>query len=175
MRCIIPLIALLASGCRSAPPTITLPDGSIAYPIKCRVLTDCEQDAQRICKRIDYFVHTTTEHRPTLVDGQPEDWKAGASSVGEVQTAVSKRQIDDSLENRPWWTLVVQCTPPQSEGKSSIDTGADEIEIAAENARRRAAYLEAVCAVRDPELRRSELLIARELHADFSCEPKSTN
>ena len=161
--CLLFLVALLA-GCNSAPETITLENGATAYPINCFELEQCTQSARQICKRSDYFVHERTQHVPKREKDRHDDW-AGAASVGDVR-GTKKNFNDRDDELRPWWSMVVECTPPSDEFSSSIQIK-DNI---ARNIKVKSQYIAAVCELRDPELRRIEMQIARRDYGDFSCE-----
>lgn len=159
------LVALLAAGCESIPETITLPNGATAYSIACLTLEDCEQRARQICKRLDYFVHEKTEHVPTESKTDLSMANPGATGLGDVQRG-SKMRDDD---NRPWWSIVVACSPPPDQVSSKIEIK----ENIAEFEKSKTAYIEAVCELRDPELRRKEMEIARQDYGDVQCDKLS--
>lgn len=155
------LVALLA-GCSSAPETITLSNGATAYQIRCWRLEQCEQYAAQICKRLDYFVHEKIEYRPTVAAPErPQEW-VGASSVSDVKSGSAP--LSDNDKN-PYWRLVVGCSPPPDQIHSRIEIKGNRVEFE----RSKTAFIAAVCALRDPELRRKEILIARQDYGDFTC------
>lgn len=159
---VLPVLTIGLAACSSLQ-TVDLPNGGTGYQIVCERLNVCEQHAQQICGT-NYHVHEKVEHRPIEEKGESLS-RSGASQLGGVTMATKMKQ-----DMRPWWEIVVECNPDPA--AAPLDDGSyaralAKNKAAAEENKRQ--YMAAVCALRDPELRRTELEIARKQYGEASC------
>lgn len=166
----LPVLALVAA-C-SSTQTVTLPNGATGYPIACRKVEACEARSREICGA-NYRVHERFEHRIEEEKQEPLSRTSTAKELGEV--TMGSRLRDPSEHIDPWWSVVVECNPQDEVPSESPADGsyaqalARHLAALKENKDR---HMEAVCKLHDPEMRREELLIAKEEFRDqnLSCD-----
>lgn len=180
MRCIITRFSLsvLIAGCASTPPTVVLPNGATGYLIDfCRSVEACEDRAQAICGSQDYLVHDQTEQRRTESLAASPDGHAsrdGTWSTAGVHLLHDGNEIGRESRSESWWSLVAECNPKERPTDTPPDGSYAQAlaEFIAGREKNKQIYMQAVCAVRDPELRRDELLLAKKEYEDqdLSCD-----
>jgi hypothetical protein len=138
----------------------------------------CELSAEKKCGHKNYLV-IERHVPPPKGTADPKKNSTAHDIAGAMgQSQVSGRNDGTIGDRDDAFSIVVECDPPPSTTTAGATTTyptatppKPSAEDLAARERNKASYMKEVCELVNPDLRRDELRIARQLFGDVSCNP----